>query len=97
MAIEHLHVYNTPPLAYLELIAKNCSEALSTYLFLWSKKGKNNRLQLTKDDISLRMHPNKFHSDMRKLNNEMLISFAPSRGFIYVEMVDWEDVVEAME
>jgi hypothetical protein len=96
MSIQQL--WDSPPYPFIEQIGKNCADALTTYLFLWSKKGKNNCAQITKEDISYRMHPNKFKSDLRKLYNEALINFAEGGGLVSVEMIVWEDFDEmAME
>lgn len=84
-----------PPKFFLKQVANNCPKAISTYIYLWEKKDKNNKVMVTSKDISYFSHPNAFKDNLRKLNNEGLLNYIPEdSGTISIEMVDWQDFEE---
>ena len=81
-----------PPKPFLMQVLNHCSKAALLYIHLWEKRDKDNRVIMTKEDVSHIMHHSAFRDNLRKLNCEGLIDYSESLGGIWVEMVDWQDV-----
>lgn len=77
-----------PPRPYLEQIMDSVSKS---YCFLWDRKDKKNRVKMTWKDISPYFHKHAFRSNIRKLNNEGLLSYEESDHSILIELVGWDD------
>lgn len=78
-----------PPRLYLDQIMDSVSKA---YCFLWDKKDVDNRISMTWKDLSRYYNKNAFRSNLRKLNNQGLLSYQESDDGITIELVGWDEV-----
>lgn len=85
---EQLHL---PPRMFMEQIMDGLSKA---YCFLWDRRNDQNKIDMTWKDLSMYYNKNAFRSNLRKLNNEGLLSYEESKDGIAIEMVGWDEVEE---
>jgi len=78
-----------PPRMFLEQVMDSLSKA---YCFLWDKKNDDNRIRMTWKDVTRYYNKNAFRSNIRKLNNEGLLSYTESEDDINIELVGWDDI-----
>lgn len=80
-----------PPRLFMEQIMNALSKA---YCFLWDRKDNEYRIDMTWKDIAKVYNKNAFRSNLRKLNNEGLLSYSESEDGVFVELVGWDEVQE---
>ena len=79
-----------PPRPFLEQVM----DALSKfYCFIWDRKDKQNRFQMTWKDLSVYYNKNAFRSNLRKLNTQGLVSYEESGDGVSIELVGWDELV----
>ncbi len=78
-----------PPRMFLEQVLNDLSKS---YCFLWDKKNEQNIVDLTWKDIKKFYSKNSFRTNLRKLNNEGLLSYKESEDGIAIELVGWDNV-----
>lgn len=77
-----------PPRLFLEQIM---DKLVKLYCFLWDKKNDDNFFQMSWKELSLYYNKNAFRSNLRKLNNEGLLSYKESEDGISVELIGWDE------
>jgi hypothetical protein len=89
-------IYDYPPYFYLEQILKHCPQAAFTYLQLWKKRDKDNKIHLDKKDIRL-----EFLKSRTKIQNELLLivheglaNIDETPKSIVIELVGWDEEAE---
>jgi len=80
-----------PPKRFMMQIMDNLTKA---YCFLWERKDDLNRITLTWKDLSKLYNKNAFRTNLRKLNNEGLLSYSESIEGISIELVGWDEAIE---
>ncbi len=80
-----------PPRMFLEQIMDSVSKA---YCFLWDRKNKENKIDMTWKDLSRYYNKNAFKTNLRKLNNEGLLSYEESKDGIFIELVGWDEMLD---
>lgn len=78
-----------PPKLYMMQILDNLSK---TYVFLWDKKDKTNRLLMTWKEVTAYYNKKSFKTSLRKLCTEGLLSYCESEKGISIELVGWDDI-----
>ena len=78
-----------PPRLFMEQILDNLGKA---YCFLWDHKDKQNKLDMTWDDVRKFFSKNTFRCSVRRLNNEGLLSYEETQHGIAIELVGWDDI-----
>lgn len=81
-----------PPKVYLELVATHQPRACLTYIKLWEKRDKNNKVTMTQEDVSYLWHMNEFKANLRRLNQEGLLDYILYPGKIYIELVNYDEI-----
>lgn len=83
----------SPPYHYLMQVTNHAPKAASTYISLWNAKNKENKINISKEEIksSFLITPTKFKNDLLQLVREGLCSIDESPNNITIEMVDWQD------
>ena len=82
-----------PPRLFMEQIMDNLSKA---YCFLWDRRDEQNKIDMTWKDLSRYYNKNAFRSNLRKLNNEGLLSYEEDEDGIAIELVGWDEVASEM-
>lgn len=82
-----------PPLPYIELVALNIHEALTTYIRLWRLKDKNHKILMPRKNIQQNFLRSivKFEIDLMKLCAQGLLSFTYQKKVYVIELVGWKD------
>lgn len=80
-----------PPRFFLEQIMDDLAKS---YFFLWDRKNQDNKIMLTWKDLSKYFNKNNFKTNLRKLNNEGLLSYEEYEEGIEIELVGWDDFCE---
>ena len=80
-----------PPKMFMMQILDNLTK---TYVFLWDKKDKLNRICITWKELAKYYNKNAFRSSLRKLCNEGLLNYDDSDEGISIELVGWDEVME---
>jgi hypothetical protein len=80
-----------PPKMFIMQILDNLPK---TYIFLWEKKDKLNRIRMTWKDLSKHYNKNSFRTSLRKLCNEGLLNYDESDDGIAIELVGWDEVID---
>lgn len=80
-----------PPRAFLDQIIDSLTKS---YFFLWDRKNQENKVMLTWKDLSKFFHKNSFKTNLRKLNNEGLLSYEEFEEGISIELVGWDDFID---
>lgn len=78
-----------PPRMFLEIVMDPLSKA---YCFMWDRKNDENRFRMTWKDVSVYYNKNAFRSNLRKLNNQGLLSYEESGDGVSIELVGWDEV-----
>lgn len=78
-----------PPRMFMEQIMDGVAKA---YCFLWDHKNEKNKLDMTWKDLSRYYNKNAFRTNLRKLNNEGLLSYQESEDGISIELVGWDEI-----
>lgn len=78
-----------PPRLFMEQIMDSLSKA---YCFLWDHKDEQNVFKMTWKDLSVYYNKNAFRSNLRKLNNQGLLSYQESDDGISIELIGWDEV-----
>lgn len=84
-------VEEMPPRYFLEQITDSVTKA---YFWLWDHKNPDNFISMTWKDLSLYYHKNTFRTNLRKLNNQGLLSYQESKDGFDVELIGWDDVMD---
>jgi len=84
------HNHKLPPRLYLEQVMDSLTKA---YCFLWDHKNDQNRFEMTWKDVLRYYNKNAFRSNLRKLNNQGLLSYQESVDGISIDLVGWDEVV----
>jgi hypothetical protein len=84
---------DTPPCAYLKIVAKQCEKALHTYLQLWERKDQDERVYIPYKQINefLLTSKARFKHDIMLLAASMLISYELLNGVYVIELVPWDE------
>lgn len=82
-----------PPKSFMMQIADSLTK---TYCFLWEKKNKDNVVELSWQDLSKFYNKNNFRTNLRKLNCEGLLSYSESDESVFIELVSWQEVENAI-
>lgn len=87
--------FDFPPYLLLMQVLLHCPKAGSTYMQLWSSRGKDNRVRVYKEDCrqSLFISLVKFRNDLLLLMREGLIAVDEGPNSIDVQFLD-EQVLE---
>jgi hypothetical protein len=64
------------------------------YCFLWDKKDSEYRIDMSWKELTRYYNKNAFRSNIRKLNNEGLLSYEESKDGISIELVGWDEVAD---
>lgn len=80
-----------PPRMFLEQIMDSLTRA---YCFLWDRKNKQNIFKMTWKEIAIYYNKNAFRTNLRKLNNQGLLSYEESIDGIEIELIGWDDIEE---
>lgn len=84
-------LYDFPPYAYLEQVAIHCPKAVATYMHIWRKMDRMNRLHLEKKSIPRDFLKSvvRFKNDILLLVGEGLVSMNETLNMIHLEIVGW--------
>lgn len=80
-----------PPKAFMEQIMDSVCKA---YCFLWERRDSLNRIIFTWPELQKYYNKNNFRTNLRKLNNEGLLSYDESEKGISIELVGWDELEE---
>jgi hypothetical protein len=84
-----------PPYIYLCQVAEHCSKAMSTFLLIWREMDDDYKLKLYHEDItdSLLFSLHKFHSDLKLLCKEGLLSYREDKKkkIIKIDITGYEN------
>jgi len=83
----------TPPQAYLKIIAKQCPKALDTYLQLWEQMDQDCKVYAPYADINdlFLTSRAKFKHDLILLSSSMLLSYVFIIDKYVIELVGWDE------
>ena len=95
---KHSHVRRqmaneTPPQAYLKIIAQQCEKALGTYLQLWEKMDQDCKVfvpYLEINDLFLTSKA-KFKHDILLLASSMLVNYEFIKDRYVIDVVGWDE------
>ncbi len=82
---------NLPPKAFMMQIMDELS---LEYCWLWDRKNSGNRVSLSWGEVTRAFQKNAFRSNLRKLNNKGLLSFAENEEGIDIELVGYDELLE---
>jgi hypothetical protein len=96
MKISHIKDHdkdNFPPIPYLEQIALNNPESLTTYIRLWRLKDKEYKVTLKRKEVFLYMIclVQKFEGDVMRLCAQGLLSYTYKNRVYHLELVGWDN------
>jgi hypothetical protein len=82
-----------PPLPYIEQVALNIHEALTTYIRLWRLKDNSHKIILKRKDITRTFLRSivKFEVDLMKLCAQGLLSFTYQKRIYVIELTGWNN------
>ncbi len=80
-----------PPKPFMDQIMDPLAKA---YCFLWERKDKLNQVIFTWSELSKYYNKNTFRTNLRKLNNEGLLSYDESDEKILIELVGWDEFAD---
>jgi len=87
-----LILWDYPPYPYLEAIALHASKACSLYLALWKNRDKNNKVEVTKNDVSIAylttVHT--FKHNLMLLIREGVVVIDEYETRFVIELMEWE-------
>lgn len=78
-----------PPRMFMEQIMDHVARA---YCFLWDRKNEENKVDMTWKDVSKYYNKNRFRTNIRKLNNEGLLSYEESDDGLLIELTGWDEI-----
>lgn len=83
----------SPPIAYMKIIADHCPRALSTYIKLWEERDAKSIAVVYKDSIknNYMISITRFKNDLMGLLKEGLISIDETKKAYHIELVDWDE------
>lgn len=82
-----------PPYHYLRQVLDHCPKAGLTYIDIWARMDKDNRIKIDKEAIrnNFLVSLSKFRHDLLLLVKEGLISIEETPKTIKIEVVGWDD------
>jgi hypothetical protein len=97
--MQKINFIELPPRLFLRQVAKNCPKAALTYMDLWERKGKNNRVLVCKKDVRQEYLTNlaTFNHNIFLIGIEGLASYSETDDFIAIELVDWNEETQECE
>ena len=89
----HKDFRDTPPRMYLDNVATHCPKAIATYLALWDRKDKKNKIVIPKDELRIEFLTSvaKFRHDVLLLVKEGLLNLEETPKSLHIELVGYED------
>ena len=66
---------------------------LHSYCFLWERKNEENVVTMSWKDLSRYYDKKSFRTNLRKLNNEGLLSYDESSAGVHIELVGYDEVI----
>jgi len=93
MKIDNIVFKTTPPLPYLLPLAQHHPLAVETYILLWQKKDKKNKVFIQKMDLKSEflMPKQRFTNSLRDIVKEGLANVEETKSQYIVELVDWQE------
>jgi hypothetical protein len=83
------HPFNPiPPMPFLMQIMDATTK---TYIFLWERQDRDNRVFMTWKDLARYYNKNSFKNSLRKLTDVGLLSHEQTSSDVSVELVRWDE------
>ena len=82
-----------PPKPFMMQVMGSLAQS---YCFLWERKNQENEVTMSWKDLSRYYNKNSFRTNLRKLNNEGLLSYDESEDGIHIELVGYDEVINEM-
>ena len=87
--------WDYPPMPYLEQVAHHASKSVSTYLWLWQHKNKDNVVNVKTEKVPYTVQQSKvlFRNNLQHLVREGLVNVKEKHDSYQIELVGWDEEI----
>ena len=75
-----------------EFLMQIMNELVKVYCWLWEKRNRVNRINMSWGEVTRLYHKNHFRTSLRKLHHAGLLSYAENIDGVEIEVVGWDEV-----